>query len=422
MGPISEDKMNKSQKRRRLRKKSGSILVLVLLVVLVSLITGTGLLALGTQSRVASINQVQDMMSRSAADAGLERAVQEINNAVLAKTWSDSVLPMASDATLPYSESVYSVKTEYDATDGYSIASVGTNKNRTHTVNATLGLRGLFENAIQCRDSITLKAGTVVGTIDSDISLDPADCDDKAVIGTNSTEADKVILNSGVVVEGDVVVGVGGDIATVIKDLGATTDDQYAMSTTVEFPPVSPPSLFGPDSAISINKGEMTIGPGGDFPAVGRFSGISMKNGTTLRVIGDCTLYITGDVGMGQSSEIILDNSKNAKLTIYLDGDWASDNNSGINNETEKPSTFQLYGTGPAGQAIDIKAKSEFYGVIYAPNADLTMFSGGDIYGSFVTNNFELKNPASFLYDVSLKTISVFDEGARFVINRWNEQ
>ena len=74
------------------------------------------------------------------------------------------------------------------------------------------------------------------------------------------------------------------------------------------------------------------------------------------------------------------------------------------------------------GQAINIKAKSEFYGVIYAPDADLTMFSGGDIYGSFVTNNFELKNPASFLYDVSLKTITVFDEGARFVINRWNEQ
>ncbi len=414
--------MNKKQKKRLSSRKSGSVLVLVLLIVLISFITGTGLLALGTQSRILSINQVQGMMSRSAADAGLERAIQEINNAVLAKTWSDSVLPTTSDATLPRSKSVYSVTTQYDATGGYSITSVGTNQNRAHTVNATLRLKGLFENAIQCRDSITLKSGTVVGTIDSTISLDPADCDDKAIIGTNSVEDDKVILNSGVVVEGDVVVGVGGDTATVIKDLGATTDDRYSLSTSVEFPPVSPPSLFGPDSAISIKKNEMTIGPGGDFPANGRFSSISMKSGTTLRVIGDCTLYITGDVGMGQGSEIILDSSKNAKLTIYLDGDWDSDNNSGINNQTELPSTFQLYGTGPMGQTIDIKAKSEFYGVIYAPNADLTMFSGGDIYGSFVTNNFELKNPASCLYDVSLKTITVFDEGARFVINRWNEQ
>jgi hypothetical protein len=38
-----------------------------------------------------------------------------------------------------------------------------------------------------------------------------------------------------------------------------------------------------------------------------------------------------------------------------------------------------------------------------------------------VTNNFELKNPAEFLYDASLRTITVDQEGARFVINRWKE-
>ncbi|MHC4949561.1 MAG: DUF7305 domain-containing protein [Planctomycetota bacterium] len=414
--------MNKKKKKRISSRKSGSILVLVLLVVLISFIIGTGLLALGTQSRVTSINQVQDMMSRSAADAGIERAVQEINNAVMAGKWSASTTPYVSNAALPFSDSIYSVKTAYDATGGYRIVSVGSDRNRTRTINATLRLKGLFENAIQCRDSITLKSGTVVDTIDSTISMDPADCDEKAVIGTSSIEDDRIILNNGVVVDGDVVVGVGGDTSTVIKDLGATIDRSYSLSSAVEFPTVSPPSLFGPDTEIAIKNGEKTIGPGGDYPATGRFSEIGMKNGTTLRVIGDCTLYVTGDIGMGQNSEIILDASKNAKLTIYLDGDWASDNDSGINNETSIPSTFKLYGTGPLGQAIDIKAKGEFYGVIYAPDADLTVFSGGDIYGSFVTNNFELKNPAKFLYDASLKTISVYDEGVRFVINRWNER
>jgi len=414
--------MNKTRKNQRSKRKSGSVLVLVLLVVLISFIIGTGLLALGTQSRVVSINQVQDMMARSAADAGLEHAVQEINNAVVAKTWSTSVVPYASNAALPYSNSIYSVKTAYDAMDGYTIVSVGTDRTRTRTINATLRLKGLFENAIQCRDSIVLKSGTVVDTIDSTISMDPADCDEKTVIGTNSIGDDKVILNSGVVVDGDVVVGVGGDTSTVIKDLGGTYDKSYPLSTSVEFPQVSPPSLFGPDTSIAIKKGEMTIGPGGDFPANGRFSGIKLSNATTLRVVGDCTLYVTGDVDMGQSSEIILDASKNAKLTIYVDGDWASDNNAGINNETSTPSTFKLYGTGPVGQEIDIKAKGEFYGVIYAPDADLTVFSGGNIYGSFVTNNFELKNPAEFLYDASLRTITVYDEGARFVVSRWNEQ
>ena len=127
--------MNKQQKRQRLSRKSGSVLVLVLLVVLVSFIIGTGLLALGTQSRMASINQVQDMMARSAADAGLERAIQEINNSVTAKTWSAGFTPHVSKAALPYSESIYSVKTQYDAIDGYQITSVGTDRNRTRTIN-----------------------------------------------------------------------------------------------------------------------------------------------------------------------------------------------------------------------------------------------------------------------------------------------
>ncbi len=397
------------------------MLVLVVLVVLISFIIGTGLLALGTQSRVSSVNQVQDMKARSAADAGMERALQEINNAVRAKTWSESVTPYVNNAALPFSDSVYSIKTHYDTTDGYQVVSVGTDRDYTRSVSATLGLRGLFDNAIQCRDNITLKAGTVVDTIDSTISMDPADCDEKAIIGTNSTDPDSIILNWGVVVDGDVVVGVGGDTSTVIKDLGATMDSSYPMSTSVEFPAISAPSLFGPDTSIGIKKNEKTIGPGGDFPATGRFNNIKMSQGTTLRVIGDCTLYITGDVTMGQNSEILLDASKNAKLTIYLDGDWNSDNNSGINNETTATNTFSLYGTGPVGQAIDIKAKGEFYGVIYAPDANLTMYSGGNIYGSFVTNNFELKNPAEFFYDASLRTITVDQEGARFVINRWKE-
>jgi hypothetical protein len=341
---------------------------------------------------------------------------------VILGIWSTGVQPTVSGVALPNSQAEYSYKTAYDGTDGYTIVSVGTDRNRSRTINARLRLKGLFENAIQCRDTVILKSGTIIDAIDSTISMDPADCSEKVKIGTNSTQDDRVILNSGVVVDGDVVVGVGGDTSTVIKDLGGTYDSSYSLSTPVEFPPVYPPSIFGPDMGIFVPiGGTMTIGPGGDFPATGRFSGITLRQGATLEVDGDCTLYITGDIRMGQNSEIIIDDDNAGKLTIYVDGDWVADNSSSVTNESEKASSFKLYATGPVGQKIDMKAKSEFYGVIYAPDADLTMYSGGSIYGSFVANNFELKNPASFLYDVSLKTVSVFEEGARFVVNRWRE-
>ena len=421
-GPVKMNQNTKKQFARVARKNTGSVLVLVILVVLISMIIGTGLLALGTQARVQVMDKVQDMMSRSAADAGMEYAIQEINNAVSNGSWSSSVLPTATSTQLSSSESTYSVKTDYDSTTGYTIQSVGTNKNRTRSVTAILRLKGLFDMAIQCREGVTLKAGTVIEAIDSSISLNPADTDEKAIIGTNSIDSGSIILNNGVSVDGDVVVGVGGDVTDVIKDLGASTLDRYSLTSEVEFPPVEPPALVGPDTQITLKKEEKTIGAGGDYPATGRFSGIKLGNDCILRVIDNCVLYITGDVDMGQSSEIIVDTTKNASLVIYVDGSWISDNDSGVVNTTQSTSAFQLYATGGAGQIIDLKAKGDMYGSIYAPEATLTVFSGGDIYGAFVADSFELKNPARFYYDVALQDISVTDEGARYIVSRWNEQ
>ncbi len=412
----------KIKKMRAGRKQSGSVLVLIVFVVLVSLIIGTGLMALGTQVRVSAIDKVEDMMARSAADAGVEFSIQQINNTVADKTWSESVLPTIEDFPLSETKSVFSVKTEYDPITGYLVQSRGTNNNRTRNIQAVLRLKGLFEMAIQTREGIILKSGTSILTIDSNISLDPADTDEKAIIGTVSTNSNSIVLNSGVMVDGDVVVGVDGDTGTIIKDLGATVDEKYALPSEVEFIPVYPPAYIAPDVPIEVATGEKTIGAGGDYPVIGRFSGIKLKQGTTLRIIDDCTLYITGDVDMGQDSEIILDAGKNASLIIYLDGNWIADNSSGVNNATGIPSNFFLYGTGGPGQILNLKAKSEMFGSIYAPNADLTIYSGGDIYGAFVSRNFELKNPANFYYDVALREVSVLDEGVRYVINRWNEQ
>ena len=421
-GTQGSDKMKQRIENQVLakdRKRSGSALVLIVLVVLISMAIGTGLLTMGTNAQVTSMRRVQDMQARSAADAGMELVVQEINNAVINAAWSEAVLPTVNNAQIGSTDSYYSVKTAYLGTDGYYIYSNGTNNSRSRTVIANLRLKGLFEEAVLCRNNITLKSGTTIDAVDSDISMDPADCDEKVVIGTNSVDSDMITLNNGVTVDGDVVVGVGGDVDSVIKDLGATVDTKYAMSSDVEFPPVSPPSLPGLGTSIAVKTGEKTVGSGGDYPGVGRVAGIRLRNGTTLRVVGDCTLYVTGDVDMGQSSEITLE--PGASLTIYLDGDWISDNNSSINNTPGKPTNFKLYGTGPLGQEIDLKAKSDFLGSIYAPNADLTIFSGGDLFGSFTANNFELKNPARFYYDAALKEVDVTDEGARFVVSRWYE-
>lgn len=406
---------------KKTKQKSGSVLILVVVIALVTMALGAGMLTLGTQSRMTAIRATDDISARAAADAGLDLAVRQINNAVASKTWLPLLRPHFEDVELEGSNSTFSVRTTWDPGNGYRLQSTGTCSSRQRTVETALRLKGPFESAVLCRDTLSLKSGTIVQCIDSRISMNPDDTDEDVVIGTNSTSNDMVILNNGVVVDGDIVVGVGGNVNTVIKDLGATTGDRYAMPEDVDFPPINPPKLLGPDWPITVNNGERTIGFGGQYPAIGRFSGMNLKQGTRLKVVGPCILYITGNVSMGQDSEIILDKASNSSLKIYLDGNWSSDNNSGINNSTLSAEKFTLYGTGGANQQINLKAKSDFYGAIYAPDADVTVFSGGDLYGSFAAENFELKNPANFYYDIALREVHVYDEGAHFVVSRWSE-
>lgn len=43
---------------------------------------------------------------------------------------------------------------------------------------------------------------------------------------------------------------------------------------------------------------------------------------------------------------------------------------------------FQLYGTAETTQFFDIKAKTTWSAVIYAPNADIDLYANGDFKGS----------------------------------------
>ncbi|MHC5156809.1 MAG: DUF7305 domain-containing protein [Planctomycetota bacterium] len=421
--------MNKKKKRLLLNRKPGSVLVLVLLVVLISFIIGTGLLALGTQSRVTSINQVQDMMARSAADAGLERAVQQINNALMTGKWSESITPYVSKATLPGSNSMYSVKTAYDATTGgYRLVSVGTDGNRTRTVNATLRLKSLFEYAILLKETLILKSGT---TIDGYDSRDPSITDVGLQVATVSTEPDRIVLNAGSTVDGEVLVGVGGDTDTVIKDLGATTQGEFTMVQEPPFPQVTAPLLAPMGTGISVAGTTTVITPADS----GKYTGIRVEQvsekikGTTYTDLGtlevsggEVELHVAGNIWLGQGCEILV--KDDSTLILYVDGDITCGNDGGIgySGSPEDPSHVQLYATGSGEQNFDLKAKDKWSGVVYAPNANITLYAKGDAYGSFIADSLEFKADGNMHYDAALSEVTVDEIGVRFVVNRWNEE
>jgi hypothetical protein len=223
----------------------------------------------------------------------------------------------------------------------------------------------------------------------------------------------------GVTVNGDVFVGMDGDPSSVIKDLGGSTGYRSSLTEEIEFPAVTLPGYMGPDTDIEAKGTTVTIGPADS----GRYDDIDLKRTGAPGVLeiagGNVVLHITGNVDMGQDCEIVVNNG--ASLTLYIDGDVVAGNNSGFNNLTKVPANLTVYGTGTA-QTWDIKSKSDVFGAVYAPSADITVMANGDVHGAVVANSFEMKAGGNFYYDEVLSQVTVDDEGVRFVVKRWSEQ
>jgi len=439
--------MKRRKKAGRLMRR-GAVLATATFLTMLLLVTGVGLLALGRTARIISIRTAADVGARGAADAGLTKAIWVMNKRLKSGKWDDGRLPVEYRSELPNSDATYSyivVKPGHDwgyevpggwrperlagisAEEGdYLVISEGRYRGARRVVYGTVGLRGCGEAGVLVREKLVLKADT---RVDGRDSRDPNNRDPDVLveIGTLSTAADHIVLNRGVVVDGNVLVGVGGDVETVIKDLGAKTGLRYALPEDPELPPINPWDLDLPNN-------EKPIEVKGDDPIrfteahSGRYTGISLKQtgvgepGILEIASGDVVLHITGDINLGTRCEIVIE--KGATLNLYVDGNIKCNNDSGFNNQGAPPD-LKLWGKWPSRgteQEFQLNAKSKYFGQLYAPGARVTVMAKGDLYGAFTAKSFEMKSSGNLFYDGALSDVDPDEEGVRFVLKRWRER
>jgi Tfp pilus assembly protein PilX len=374
-------------------KREGSSLVLVMLVVVILLFIGGGLLSLGLHGRMQTIRASSEITARCAADAGLTKAVFELNQRMSDTSSDYDGLPHAIAENLANCDATFSYKVAATGGSRYVVQSIGTSsRGDTKTVNATLRLAGIFEYGILVKDTIKLYSGTTVDGYDSD---NPGDTDVPVQIATTSTDAGDISLMPGATVDGEVLVGVDG-----------------------YFPVVTAPVLADMNAPIVVKGRTVLIGPEDS----GKYTYISLENAaqpTVLLVTGkDVVLHITGDISMGQGCELQI--APDSSLAIYLEGDLVAGNSAGINNDTALATSFKLYGIGE-DQNFDLKAKADWYGAVYAPNADITIKAGANTYGAFIGTSFENKAGGFVMYDSALSDVSETDVAVRYVVERWFE-
>ncbi len=389
-------------------KKRGSAIPLAVVAVLILLAMGTGLLSLGLHSRINSIRTASDIAARSAADAGLIKALFEMNEKLKVEPWNGSSLPQETNISLPNCDAVFSYTVTGDLGSGYTVESTGISNQAQRTVSCTLQLQGPFEAAIFTKDGMELNNSAVVDWYNNTE-------DDKIMqIGTNSTASGSVVLRNSATVYGDVVVGMGGDPSVVINDYGATvTGDTRALTERYVMQPVTVPEWLESLPSGGAIQNDTTISNSA------RYSSIDLGNSETVTITGgDITLYITGGIILGNSAELGIEND--ASLVLYLGGDFEGKNSSTVNNETQDSQQLKIYGLDSC-ETIQFKNSSDFYGAIYAPNADVVMNNSANIYGSVVSKSFDQRNSGTFNYDVMLRDVSINDEAVYFTITNWHE-
>jgi len=371
-------------------KRNGSALAFVMLILVIFFATGLGFMSLSLHSQLLSIRSAAEIAARSAADAGVTDAIFRMGKKIEVVPWSDATLPSVTDRPLTSANAAFSYSLTGSIDAGYTIISVGKSVRAVKTVNALIEEQSPFDYAIMVKETIALKSDTLVTGYDSSA---PATTDIEIQIGSTSPDPDSIKLSPGAVVNGEILIDCDFDFAEVSTPILAPKD----------FPPV---------------KGQTrTITPADS----GKYPEIYVSDSAGVQGIlqidgGDVVIHVTEIVNLGTGSELLI--KKGSSLTLYLDGDFISRNSSGIINEAEIPAAFQLYGTATATQTIDLKAKTDWYGAVYAPNAEIVIHATSDLYGSIVGTNFTMMNSGTVYYDTALSDVGE----SHFTLKRWWEQ
>jgi hypothetical protein len=401
------------RKLKRKKQRKGAILALMVMVVLLLSMSSLALIGVGTEARLRTVRSDLQTAARFAADGGIERALYLMNQQLEAGTWTLDDVPTYNAHPLTASNADYTVGFSGSLINGYQITAEGRSGNQEKTVRATVALTSPIAEdfAVFCRNELIAKSKSEIGGYNSS---DPSDTDVDVKIGTQGTGDNAINLKKNTDINADIIIGPGGDPDAVIKskDQLNINGEIFTLPIDYDLPPVTAPDYTASQGAIAGKNVALNASDSG------KYSSINISNGGTLSVNGDLTLYITGDIDLKKDAEIEV--KENATLEIYFDGDIDAQNSSGFNNKTEIPANLKLYGTG-TNQKIDIKNSSDLYGVVYAPNVEMTVHNNVDAYGSFIVNNFELKNGGQVYYDEALKQVNENDPLVHFTITRWEE-
>ncbi len=389
----------------------GVVLFTAMMFVLIMSIIGAVAYVITANDAAIAVNLEVSRKAFCSADAGAHFALASIQKNLKAATMTlpqtDGAAVSLASYLLPPNPDITDIRFEYLPIGAPVLTRVAENLYRFTargygSKNADADIRVTFKNRSAFRfgafgdKGFTAPAVSNFYGYDSAVSLAPGGDD-----GTNACDIGSnrsVGLSGGTRVHGHI--GLGGD---------GTVDAVYNPSGTPE------PLIHGEGDAVR------SVGPVAQDP-LGVLAGVYAQKFSDCRISNDNGIIpseltidtghavtLTGKPGGAnyyftkielESGAAMMIDSSAGPVNIYLSGELNGINGS-ITHGGGDPKKFAVFSD--SSDPVSVSNASAFYGVIYAPVADLQIDNHAAIYGAILAGSIEMKNSGDFYFDRALK-------------------
>ncbi len=219
--------------------------------------------------------------------------------------------------------------------------------------------------------------------------------------------AGRIASGGGITVNGTV------ELPTVIQgDLVPSPQDTVSMNGTVsvtgstdpaaddvELPAIEVPVLNTLAACMHSGSAPLLM-----LPTEAHLPSLEVAQGSEVIVQGPATLVIDS-LTLAAGARLYLDTTE-GEVTIYVTTAASFAENAQVLNSTEDPANLSLNISAQPAEPIGLPAGAPIHGVIYAPDAELTVPPGFELFGSLVAQQVTFAAPPRLHFDENLAEVA----------------
>ncbi len=419
----------KSRIDKSKNEEKGFVLIVGLVVMTVLLLLAVPFLYQLSFENKLTNKSYKSSAALSLAEAGVERAIWELNYGDISTWVGDSSLRTMgiSSFQTPDGKVIGDIEIRVEDPDGDNpvVSSAG----RVALVESRVlykGARVVLEeekykpwtNGIFGDEELEFSSNAYVDSYDSRKgAYGGSNMGSEGDVGTNGTDYGDIDLDPNARIYGNAVSGPESTPEDVII-LRGNAEIFGEMDSLSE--PHAMPSVPLPEG-LPYN-GDYFLG-GTDSDTIdqsGEYASFRLDSNAKVTIAADVTLFITGEFAMLSNSE--LDIADGVKVTIYLGGSFIQDSNTQINNLSEDPTSLLILGTDSFNGEMEWNSNSQLWCAVYAPKADVHFNSNAGFYGSISAKSFDCDSNSIIHYDWALAALELDGcDGTPFKIKSWQE-